>query len=80
MESHDYDLKDIPLKVEAQIRCFNLSLEDLIGLAPGSIIKSRRAAGDSVDIRVVGQLVCQGEVIVIDNRLAVRLSDFEERS
>jgi flagellar motor switch protein FliN len=80
MNTNSFDLKDIPLKVEAHIRCFRLKLEELIELQPGSIIKSRRAAGDSVDIRVGGQLICQGEIIVIDNRLAVRLSDFEERS
>lgn len=75
-----FDMSDVPLPIEAQIRCLSLTLEQMFQMEPGMLIKSRRAAGDSVDIRVGGHMVCQGEIIVIDNRLAVRLSDFEERT
>ena len=80
MNGSEFDFQDVPLSVSADLKCFNLTVEQLLELRPGSIVKSRRAAGDSVDIRAGGQLICQGEIIVIDNTLAVRLADFEEKS
>jgi flagellar motor switch protein FliN/FliY len=80
MDGSQFDFKDVPLNVGAELKCFSLTVEQLLDLRPGSIVKSRRAAGDSIDVRIGGQLVCQGEIIVIDNTLAVRLSDFEEKS
>jgi flagellar motor switch protein FliN/FliY len=80
MNGRQFDFRDVPLEVAAELKCFSLTVEQLLDLRPGSIVRSRRAAGDSVDVRVGGQLICQGEVIVIDNTLAVRLSDFDEKS
>lgn len=69
---------DVPLDLTAQVSCRKLTLEQLLELRPGSVIRAARAAGDSVDVRVGDQLVCQGEIIVVENILAIRLSDFDE--
>jgi flagellar motor switch protein FliN/FliY len=72
-------LGDVPLKVEARVPCGRVPMADLIALQPGALLKTERAAGDSVDILVCDQLIAQAELIVIENTFAVRLSEFTER-
>jgi flagellar motor switch protein FliN len=72
-------LADVPLHIEATIPCTRLTVSELLGLEEGSVVTTGRAAGESVDIRVSGRMVAQGELIVIENTLAARLSDFRER-
>ena len=73
-------LSDVPLLLEARIPCVRLTVEQILALASGSVITTARAAGESVEIHVGGQPVAQGELIVIDNMLAARLSDFGEKN
>ena len=72
-------LADVPLRLEATIPCSRLTVAELLSLEEGSVVMTIRAAGESVDIRVSGRMVAQGELIVIDNTLSARLSDFRER-
>lgn len=80
MAQTDGHLNDIPLLLKAQLPCQQLTVGELLALEPGTVISSSRAAGDSVDVRIGDQMVAQAELIVIDNRLAVRLSEFTERN
>lgn len=73
-------LSDVPLLLEARIPCVKMTVEEILALDGGTVIRTARAAGESVDISVSGQLVSQGELIVIDNMLAARLSDFGEKN
>jgi flagellar motor switch protein FliN/FliY len=68
-------LGDIRFILEATLECCAMTVDELLGLHPGSVIRTRSAAGDNVDVRVGGELIGQGEIIVVENRLAVRLSD-----
>lgn len=71
--------EDVPLVLEARVPCQALSIRDLMSMEPGSVVRTTRAAGESVDITVSDQNVAQGELIVIENRLAIRLSDLTEK-
>lgn len=73
-------LSDVPLLLEAWIPCVRLTVEQMLALAPGAVVTTARAAGESVEVSVGGQPVAQGELIVIDNMLAARLSDFGEKN
>jgi flagellar motor switch protein FliN/FliY len=70
---------DVPLQLSARVPCGRVPVSELLAIEPGSVLMTERAAGDSVDVVVSEQVVAQGELIVIDNRFAVRLSDFTER-
>jgi flagellar motor switch protein FliN len=74
-----HHLHDIPLALEARVPCRDLSISELLALEPGTIVCTARAAGDSVDVSVGDQCIGSAELIVIENRLAIRLSDFSER-
>jgi flagellar motor switch protein FliN/FliY len=73
-------LSDVPLLLEARIPCVRLTVEQILALDAGSVVVTERAAGESVEVIVSGQPVAQGELIVIDNTLAARLSDFGEKN
>ncbi|MBC8167303.1 MAG: FliM/FliN family flagellar motor switch protein [Bryobacteraceae bacterium] len=72
-------LGDVQLLLTATIPCLELTVGELLALDTGSIVPTARAAGESVDINVGGQMVSQGELIVIENSLAARFSDFGEK-
>ncbi len=71
-------VEDIPLQIRALIPCSSLTIGELLSLDAGAIIRTSRAAGDNVDILVSRHNVAQAELIVIENTLAVRLSEMPE--
>ena len=71
--------EDVPLLLEARVPCEALSIATLLALEPGQVVRTKRAAGDSVDVSVSDQCVATAELIVIENRLAIRVSDFSEK-
>ncbi|MEJ7606028.1 MAG: FliM/FliN family flagellar motor switch protein [Bryobacteraceae bacterium] len=73
-----YRVADIPLRLQAQLECCPLTVEQILTLDEGSLLRTERAAGDSIDVRIGGQLFGEGEVIVIENTIRVRISEFRE--
>lgn len=73
-------LADMPVEVRVELQCRTMTVEQVVQLGPGSLLKTDRAAGDSVDVRAGGALIGSGEIIVIDNTTGVRLSDFREKN
>ena len=54
-------------------------MRDLLALGPGSVVELDRLAGAPVDVLVNGTAVATGNVVVVDNELAVRIIDIIER-
>ena len=73
-------IDDIPIRLRASLPCRDMSVRDLLALDEGSVVCTSRAAGDNVEIELGNKRIAHGEVIVIENSLAVRLSDLTERS
>jgi len=71
-------LGDVPLTLDVHVSCRSLSVGDLLALQPGAIIRTRCATGDNVDVFISGEHVAEGELIVIENVLAIRISEFTE--
>jgi flagellar motor switch protein FliN/FliY len=73
---------DIPVQVSMELGRTNLSIRELLQLGEGSVIRLERAPGDPLDIFVNGCLVARGEVVVINDRMGMRVTDIvspEER-
>ena len=68
-------LFDIPMKVVVELGRTVLKIKDILELGPGSIIELDKLSGEPVDILVNGSLVAKGEVVVIDENFAIRVSD-----
>lgn len=71
-------LDDIPLVLRAVLPCRDLTIGDLLALEEGTLVKTTRAAGDNVDLLVGDKQIADVELIVIENRLALRISEFSE--
>lgn len=73
---------DIPVNLSLELGHTRMSVRDLLQLSQGSIVKLDRPGGDPLDILVNGCLVARGEVVVINERFGVRITDIvspEER-
>ena len=66
----------VSIEIEAQLDQRWMKLSELLGLETGSIIAMERAAGENIDIFVGSELVGFGELVVTENSLGVRLTDF----
>ncbi len=74
--SRDLDfILDIPLDVTVEIGRNRMLINDLLQLGQGSIIELNRLAGEPLDILVNNKLIARGEVVVVSEKFAIRITD-----
>ena len=73
------DLAAVPLEVEAVLDRRVFTVGDILELEPGSLIRMDRSAGENIDIYIGGSHVGFGEVVVMENMMCVRVTDFRDR-
>jgi len=66
---------DIPLEVSVELGRTKIPISDLLQLGQGSVIELAKLAGEPLEILVNQKLVARGEVVVINDRFGVRLTD-----
>ncbi len=66
---------DIPVTVSMEVGNAEMSIRDLLKLNQGSVVELDRLAGDSLDVLVNGTLIAHGEVVVVDDKFGIRLTD-----
>ena len=66
---------DVPLDVAVELGRAQMSLADLLALEPGSVFELDRLPGEPVDMYVNGRLVAKGEIVVVNETLAFRITD-----
>lgn len=71
---------DIPVSLTMEVGCARISIRDLLQLNPGSVIELDRLAGEPLDIKVNGMLVAHGEVVVINEKFGIRVTDVISRA
>ena len=69
-------LADIPLDISVELDHRILTLREALALETGSVIGMRRSAGENIDILVGGVVVAFGEIVIIENTMGVRITDF----
>lgn len=73
-------LLDVNLKVTVELGRTRLKLRDVLNLAAGSVVELGKPASEPVDILVNGALLASGEVVVVDDNFAVRISKLLSRA
>lgn len=68
-------LLDIPLEVTAELGRTKMLIRDLLQLGQGSVIELDKIAGEPMEILVNNRLVARGEVVVVNEKFGVRLTD-----
>ncbi len=74
MRSLDFIL-DLPLKVSVELGRTKMLVNDLLQLAQGSIIELEKMAGDPLEILVNEKLVARGEVVSVNDKFGIRVTD-----
>jgi len=72
-------LMDVGMKVTVELGRANLKVRDLLNLSSGAIVELEKQAGEPVDILVNGTMMAQAEVVVVDDRFAVRITKMLNR-
>ncbi len=66
---------DVPVIVSAVLGNSRMPIGDLLKLAPGAILELDRRVGEAIDILVNNRLVARGEVVLVDERLGVTMTE-----
>ncbi|MBP3973204.1 flagellar motor switch protein FliN [Pseudoxanthomonas spadix] len=66
---------DVPVQLSLEVGRTRIPIRDLLQLTAGSVVELERAAGEPLDVFVNGTLIAQGEVVVVNERFGVRLTD-----
>jgi flagellar motor switch protein FliN len=73
---------DVPVHVSAVLGRTRMDIGDLLKLGPGTVLELDRKVGESIDIFVNNRLVARGEVVLVEDRLGVTMTEIikSERS
>ena len=66
---------EVPVYISAVLGRTNMSVAQLLKLGPGSVLELDRKVGEAIDIDVNSRLVARGEVVIIDERLGVTMTE-----
>ena len=73
---HDIDLiLDIPVQLTVELGRTRIPIKHILQLAQGSVIELDALAGEPMDVLVNGCLIAQGEVVVVNDKFGIRLTD-----
>lgn len=72
----DIDLiMDIPVKLTVELGRTKMTIKELLRLSQGSVVALEGLAGEPLDILINGYLIAQGEVVVVNDKYGVRITD-----
>ncbi|MDT8405979.1 MAG: flagellar motor switch protein FliN [Methylococcales bacterium] len=66
---------DIPVTISLEIGRAQINIRNLLQLAEGSVVELDRLAGEPMDVLVNGTLIAHGEVVVVNDKFGIRLTD-----
>ena len=66
---------DLPVQVVVELGRTRISISELLSFKKGSVVELNVRAGDPLDLVVNGCLIAQGEVVIVNNRYGIRLTD-----
>ncbi|CAO1664409.1 flagellar motor switch protein FliN [Salinicola sp. NYA28a] len=66
---------DIPVKLSVELGRTRITIKQLLELAQGSVVELDGLAGEPMDIMINGYLVAQGEVVVVDDKYGIRITE-----
>jgi len=68
-------LHDVPLSMKAQIGKIYKTTREILALKSGSIVEFDRVVGESMDVIIGGKIMCRGEIVVVNERYGIRISE-----
>ena len=76
-EEHDRldSILDIPVSISMEVGRSKINIRNLLQLNQGSVVELDRIAGEPLDVLVNGTLIAHGEVVVVNDKFGIRLTD-----
>jgi flagellar motor switch protein FliN/FliY len=68
-------IMDIPVTISMEVGRSQISIRNLLQLNQGSVVELDRVAGEPLDVLVNGTLIAHGEVVVVNDKFGIRLTD-----
>jgi flagellar motor switch protein FliN/FliY len=69
-------IANVPIDVEVQLDRRFMKISEILSLEEGSIVEMDRSAGENIDIYIGSRLAAFGEIVIIENIMGVRITDF----
>lgn len=66
---------DIPVSLSVELGQTQMEVREVLNLGAGSVIELNKLQEDPVDLRINGRLIARGEVVLIKNNLAIKISE-----
>lgn len=74
--THDINfILDIPVQLTVELGRTKIAIKNLLQLAQGSVVELNGLAGEPMDVLINGCLIAQGEVVVVNDKFGIRLTD-----
>lgn len=72
------DLADVPVDVQVELGRRIMTIAQILELGSDSVLRIARSAGDNIDILVGATLIGYGEIVIIEETVGVRITDFRQ--
>jgi flagellar motor switch protein FliN/FliY len=69
-------LSDTRIDLEVELDRKIMTLRELLGIEVGGVLRMGRSAGENIDIMVDGRLIGFGEIVIIEDAMGIRVTDF----
>jgi len=69
-------IQDVPLEISVELDRRYLKIREILDLQIGGVIEMNRSAGENIDIYIGKKLLGSGEIVIIENTMGVRITDF----
>ena len=66
---------DVPVQVSAVLGRARMEINDLLKIGPGTVLELDRKVGEAIDVYVNNRLVARGEVVIVDERLGITMTE-----
>jgi len=68
-------LNDVPMTITVELGVGNITIKDLLQLGEGSVLELNKLAGEPLEVKLNDRLVSKGEVVVLNEKYGIRLTD-----
>ena len=71
---------DVPIPIAVEVGRAQMTLDEILDLGPGSVVRLDKKAEEPIDLRVNGKLVARGEVVMVDDCYGLRVTQILDRA
>ncbi|MFH2131236.1 MAG: FliM/FliN family flagellar motor switch protein [bacterium] len=68
-------IHDVPITMVAQVGAVKRTMREILQLKPGATIEFEKVVGEPMDVLIGGRLMCRGEIVVVNERYGIRISE-----